>query len=559
MKKSLIPLTMSLVCLLVLVILTGCGTGSTPSTTSVTSSSTTTTPTSQTSAAPTSGTSVAPTSKTSIAPTQAATTTTIAAGAKYGGTLRVIQDVDPSMGNIGFPPKQVSSSTGHYWWDGLLRDEFDGTMAPALATSWDIDTAAQSVTFHLRKGVKFSDGTDFNAQAVKWMYDLDIAAKKVALWKSVDLIDDYTVKVNLNKWTNVVLRTFESNVIVSPTAYQKNGEEWMRKNPVGTGPFKLVKYVQDTSLIMERNPDYWEKGKPYLDRIEVTYIPDPTTRKLAMQTGVGDITWVELGKEAAEFMAFGNVEVRCPPQAISNIVFDDLNADSPYYDKRVREAVEYAIDKEWLAKNLGYGLQQAPYQLVPRGYLCYDPNATGRKYDTEKAKALLAEAGYPNGFKTELIPSANGLNRDVWVKVQSDLSKVGIQADLKFLEISKFNEYRNFSTWKNAIIAETMPGWPNTNVGIDMMYAPAVSFFKSMDKNRPDWVAAYEASVASAKVDPELVKKACRVLYNDNASVIPIYECGRGYAYYPYVKGTDFTSRASYFAYWERQDVWIDK
>jgi ABC-type transport system substrate-binding protein len=120
-----------------------------------------------------------------------------AAKPKAGGTFTFLSDSSPSAGNIGWPPTAFTMVPQYMMYNSLVKAWWDGTITEDLATSWDIDSKAPAVTFHLRKGVKFHDGTDFNAQAVKYNFDLMIQAKKRPDWKSVDVIDDFTVKVNL--------------------------------------------------------------------------------------------------------------------------------------------------------------------------------------------------------------------------------------------------------------------------------------------------------------------------------------------------------------------------
>jgi len=486
--------------------------------------------------------------------------TTPAAGTpKYGGTLHFVGDTGPGA-TLGWAPEIFTAVTHWFVYNGLVKDWWDGRITPDLAESWEVDNSANpSITFKLRKGVKFHDGTELNADAVKFSYDGMIEAKKRPLWKSIEVIDEYTVKVNLTKYDNTILRSFESEVITSPTAFAKNGIEWMRKNPIGTGPFKFVKYDQDTLMVGEKNNDYWEAGKPYLDRIETVYIPDKTTKKAAMQSGQGDVALVELGKETFDYKAMKMFDVLDRPQATTFMIFDDLNKDSPFINQKVREAVAYAIDNEWIAKNLGFGEWKTTEQLPPRGNRSFEEGYTGRAHDVAKAKALLAEAGYPNGLQTQLLPNPEGVNRDIWVAIQSQLAEAGIKADLQFLEGAKYTDLRHGSGWQNAIVADTIPSWGNYNVSIDMMFGPeAVQFFPSMDKARDNWVSAINASKVADPVDLELLKKSLHVLY-DNASVIPVNESGRCYVSKPYVKGAGFGERGAYFWAWAMEDVWLDK
>lgn len=486
------------------------------------------------------------------APTQAATPKP-----KSGGKFVFIADRSPA-GNIGWLPDTFTMVPQYMMFNSLVKAWWDGSVTPELAASWDIDTKAPSITFHLRKDVKFHDGTDFNAQAVKFNFDPLIAAKKRADWKSVEVIDDYTVRVNLNVWRNTILQAFDGNNMASPTAVQKNGIDWIKLNPVGTGPFTFVSFRQDDRMVMKKNPNYFLSGLPYVEDYEIRYVPDYFTRKSAMQRKDGDMMLVEFGKEAADFKDMQGVNMFVQPQATAFILFDDKNTDSPFYDKRVREAVDYAIDRKWLADNLGFGYWQPCYQLTPRNNDAFIPDYKGRQYDPAKAKQLLAEAGYPNGFKTELLPNPTALIKDTWVAVQSQLAKVGIDAELKFLEVAKFNEYRNTGTWKNAIVADNIPSYGNMNQSLVQMFAPDAEFYKSMDKARPNWVEAITAASNAENYDAKLTMKASQALY-DNVTVVPIAEGGRGTVYQTYVMDGGFGKRGAYFWAWNWENFWLNK
>jgi peptide/nickel transport system substrate-binding protein len=476
---------------------------------------------------------------------------------KAGGKFTFISDRSPA-GNIGWPPETFTMVPQYYLYNSLVKAWWNGDITADLATSWEVDPKAPSITFHLRKGVKFHDGSDFNAKVVKFNYDPMIEAKKRSDWKSVEVIDDYTVRLNLTNWRNTILSSMDGNPVVSQVAVEKNGKDWIKLNPVGTGPFQFVSFVQDDRMVLKKNPNYWDTGLPYFDTIEIIYVPDYITRKAAMQKKEGDMMLVEFGKEAADFSQMKNIELFVQPQATAYMLFDDLNSDSPFYNQKVREAVDYAIDRKWLADNLGFGYWQPCYQLQPRNNVAYNPNYKGREYDVAKAKQLLTDAGYPTGFKTELLPNPTSLNKDLWVAIQSQLAKVGIDASLKFLEVAKFDEYRNTGTWKNAILGDNMPAYGNMNQSIVQNFDPGAEFYKSMNKARPDFVEAVNAASMNTTYDSALTRKAFESLYT-NASVVPVAEGGRGYVFQSYVKDGGYGKRGAYFWAWDWEHAWLDK
>ena len=372
------------------------------------------------------------------------TSTTSTITPKYGGTLKSIWLSAES--NIGWPVEMSmgnSATIVQVCLETLLRGDNKGNLYPWLAESYKIDDGLKFITFNLRKGVKFHDGNDFNANVAKWNLDNYIDAKAESNWASVDILSDYVIRVNFTEWNNTLPVSFGdaptvTAYMVSKTAFDKNGIDWMRQNPVGTGPFKFESFQLDVGMKLVKNNDYWLKGKPYLDRMEYTFIVDPVTRKMnAIDT---DTSIISTAKEAADMEALG-LTTKTLISANQVLVPDTANADSPWANMKVREAVEYAIDREAIAKAFGHGYLQAPYQIPPRYSLAYDSNFTlGRKTDTGKAKQLLAEGGVPDGFKTTIIVCP-GVDRDIPTALQADLAKIGIQADLDFPEVGKWATY----------------------------------------------------------------------------------------------------------------------
>jgi ABC-type transport system substrate-binding protein len=296
-----------------------------------------------------------------------------------------------------------------------------------------------------------------------------------------------------------------------------------------------------------KNPDYWVKGKPYMDGIESIYVADPTTQRLFAESGQGDILDIlNLGKEAADFAKMG-FTVKTDMNANGVLVPDSAHADSIWSNKQVREAVEYAIDREAIAKGLGYGYLQAPNQIPPRDSLAYDPDfPLARSYNPEKAKQLLAEAGYPNGFKTTII-AAPMFSRDLAVAVQADLAKVGIQVELDFPDIGKYMTYVGPAAyWHNAMIFMPLPSHEPTFIEalrfMDFLWGP--NWLKT-----PEIIQAYQSALSAPVPDPKLAR-AVTDLITKEALVIPACEIGMGRGDRPYVFA-DFSHKY--------EDWWMNK
>jgi len=201
-----------------------------------------------------------------------------AAEPQYGGVMKII-DVSEGAQPIGAPweVRGVDSNLMKPAVESLIREDINGGYHPWLATGWKIDQAKNTITLSLRQGVKFHDGTDFNAKATKRCIDQAIEAKQVKGFLSVDVVDDYTVRINVDTYQNNYLNLLAGSPCnpVSPSAFEKKGKEWAMWHPVGTGPFKFVSFDRGSKVTYTRWEGYWQKGRPYLDGIPVSSYQRP--------------------------------------------------------------------------------------------------------------------------------------------------------------------------------------------------------------------------------------------------------------------------------------------
>jgi peptide/nickel transport system substrate-binding protein len=570
LRKVIIPLVIVLICAFVI---TGCGGGTTTTTPPPTSSTSAATQPAVTTTAPataavtTSATKPAATSPSStfsaatLAPTSTSQATNTAA--KKGGIVRVIDPTAPGT-PIGAPWETSGGSVlcMQLSLQFPLKEQLDGSLTPNLFTSYDMVTDPNnlSITFHLQKGVKFHDGTDFNAQAVKWCFEKQKASNMYAsvttYWKSLEVIDDYTLKINYTALFNRSTRSFADSVtyIVSPTAFEKNGIDWMRWHMVGTGPFIQKDFQRDVSLTTVRNPDYWEKGLPYLDGVTYLFVADEMTRVALFKSGGGEILNTNGNGRVAQEMAAAGYPIITQDGGANVLVPDSLNADSPWSNLKVRQAAEYAIDKDSIAKTFGYGYFKVASQINSSASPAYSKDLPGRNYDPAKAKALLTEAGYPNGFKTRII-TANTSNMNIVASLQSYLGKVGIQCDIESAESSKYQAYTS-GTWKNAVIFNPLMQWANPTVAFNFFFGTPTSWFQSLSK--PDgWKDAVAAAATSPKLDPALCQKVEKMAYDD-AMVIPLYFSTSMWAVTPNVQDSYLGTRGAN-TWWEPQLTWLSK
>jgi len=397
------------------------------------------------------------------------------AAPQYGGILRIVEDFRITF--LGYPQKMTAG------WvkraaapaiETLLRIDEQGRIGPWLATDYKTDPKAANITLTLRKGVKFHDGTDFNAEAVKWNLDQAISAKQFGsvLINSVDGVDPYTVRINLKQWDNTVLGMLGYSYIammISPTAFKKNGEEWCANNPVGTGPFQFVSWEKDLKITYKKFDGYWQKGKPYLDGIEYLFVADQVVAGLGFKRGETHVLVTPLPEDLVSYEKEGYVvtgTVRTYSSPNGAAIPDAANPKSPFADLRVRQAAQHAIDGKAMVEAVLYGRGEVATQWVYKGHPAHNPDIVGYPYNPAKAKQLLAEAGYPNGFKTKYMYFTGRNYQQMAVALAGQLRKVGIEVELVPLTIARVLPIMfSGGTWEGLIYAGPPP-WPDFAAGL---------------------------------------------------------------------------------------------
>jgi ABC-type transport system substrate-binding protein len=369
------------------------------------------------------------------------------------------------------------------------------------------------------------------------------------------MLDDYTVRVNLNEWRNTVPLSFCEGIapvlMISKEAYDKNGPEWVKSNPVGTGPFKFVSFTPDVGFKAEKFPDYWVEGKPYLDGIEITFVADQTTAEMLVKTGQVDFAGASL-RLAAEYEEMG-LTVVTATEASWVLVPDTGHLDSPWANQKVREAAEYAIDRDTIAEAFFYGYAKAPNQIPPPSAQTYNPNFPySRDYNAEKAKQLLIEAGYPGGFDTTII-CFPAIDEDIALAIQADLKKVGIIADLEYTDFGKWLTYFSpmSSAPNNSLLYLPIPGF-DSNYVTTMQFI--MSMFSQSWERTPEWVKAVQAAMAPLTPEVELTR-ACTDIISRDALLIPVHLGVQARVAQPNVM-FKFAERG-YVLYWNMEDAWI--
>jgi peptide/nickel transport system substrate-binding protein len=335
-------------------------------------------------------------------------------------------------------------------YDSLIYLDESGTVYPGLALSWTFSNSNKSVTFKLRPNVKFHDGTPFNAEVVRFTVErhLSKATASPTSWMlgpldHVEVIDDLTVAYHYKDpfvalWVGL---SYSYCAPISPAAVKKYGEQFGR-NPVGTGPFKFVKWEPDHGITLARNdehtwatPMYSNKGAAYLEGATYVVIPEDATRLAALQSGAVDVITgtdsVPVDK-IAELKHMQGIEVYTRPAV--GVYYSYINTKiKPLDDVRVRKAINYAIDKQKIIALVLDGNGKPAYSPVGSAFAYYNPacEKIGYDHDPAKAKALLKEAGQDAGFTVDYFVIDSPVYRRVAEVVQQDLAAVNIQVKIQ--------------------------------------------------------------------------------------------------------------------------------
>jgi len=412
--------------------------------------------------------------------------------------------------------------------ESLGRVDAEGNVYGWLADSFDVDVDNLAVTIKLKEGIKFSDGSDFNADAVIWNFDkMEEGGKESELGnpKSYEKLDDYTVKLNYESWANNWETVLGEVYIYCPKAFEDNGEDWASINAVGTGPYIMTEYVPQDHISYKKNENYWIEGKPYLDSLDIVFMTDITTQQAAFMNGEINLLSTNDATLTQTLMASGfeNAAAQAPDLgSIKYIMFASGDKDSPFSNLDVRQAVMHAIDWDGYVQSLTGGLGIKTSQFGVPGAWSYDDTVEFPEYNVETAKKMLSDAGYPDGFDTVISTISN--NNNIATLLQASLKEIGINAEIKIIETSDFNSQKKEGTYEGGIITgQGASKMDFTNNYIRLYSSQGVNYLNMMDHPQDYEDALFGAREATDLDEKkELLKTASRKLTNEYALVVPV-------------------------------------
>ncbi|MDP5292597.1 ABC transporter substrate-binding protein [Oceanimonas sp. CHS3-5] len=460
--------------------------------------------------------------------------------------ITIAYDADPVSMD---PHEQLSGATlemSHLVFDPLVRWTKDFKFEPRLAEKWErVDD--NTMRFHLRQGVKFHSGNDFTADDVVWTFNrLKTSPDFKAIFEpfaEAKKVDEHTVDLVTKGPFPLVLNTvtylfpMDSQFYSGTTEDGKNksevvkhGSSFASTNPSGTGPFKLKFRQQGVKVEYERNADYWDKNSPgNVDNMTLVPIKEDATRVAALLAG--DVDFIKPVSPNDHKRVQSASDVKLVTESGTRIITFQLNQDrfEPFRDVRVRQAVNYAINQEGIVKRIMRGFGTTAGQQAPAGYVGHNPDLVPR-YDLDKAKALMAEAGYADGFKLSMIAPNNRYVNDYRIAeaVKAMLARINIDAELKTLPVAQY-----WPEFDKCAADMLMIGW-HSDTEDTANFSEFLTMTRNEETGRGQYNCGHYANpeldrlIEDANVETDgakretMLQQAEKILY-DNAAFVPLH------------------------------------
>jgi peptide/nickel transport system substrate-binding protein len=416
----------------------------------------------------------------------------------------------------------VTSSAG---WDvhvlslayaGLTKENEQGNAVPALAESWAYSQQGSRITFKLRAGLKFSDGTPLDATAVKKSIERgrdapkSLIASQLANVKTVSAPDAVTVVLDLTAPNYQIPNLFagKTGMVVNPAAFESNAAGLATK-PAGAGPYTLTSYVQNSQATLKRNPTYWDAGEIKVENFQLYPLPDAATVIAGLQSGRYNVAQIP-GSQVAAAKAAG-LEVQVIPSLVVAVL--DVNiTKAPFDDPNVVQALKFAVDRAALLKTQQFGIGEVAYQPFPKGYVGYNPALEGiYAYDPAKARQLLAKSKYGTGTPVTITASGPGTLAQ---QLQAQLQAVGFKATIETIPSAQATQII-YIQHSRALAVDAFAGRDSTAQAFQVLFGPQ-GLLNPGRITTPELAAAVQKVVETPLEDP----KYAQVVQDATASAV---------------------------------------
>ena len=453
--------------------------------------------------------------------------------------VRINMESEPDNVDPWLSAASDTEAVFHNVFEGLVLFDETGALIPGLAESWDISDDGLTYTFHLRDDVTFHNGKAFSAEDVVYTYESlsglggeEALSSKFKNLTSVEAVDDYTVTMTLAEADAAFLQY--TRVAVLPKGYEDQSSA-----PVGTGPFVFEKYVPGQMVVLEKNEDYYDESRmPKIDEAQIYIMGDDSAVLTALQSGQLDAGIVYA--DSADYLT-GDFTVNSSPQNMVQL-FALNNSATPFDDVRVRQAFEYAVNKDQIIDGVfaGYATELYSNFSPVMSYFYNDELEDVYTYDVDKAKELMAEAGYEDGFDiTITVPSNYQKHIDTAQVIAQQLKQINVNATIEPVEWGQWLE----QVYTNADYQTTVVGLTGKLDPNDILGRYVSDYAKNFMKyNNPDYDKLIEeAKTASDEERVELFKE-CQKMLTDDAAAVWICDPNaiavtrsdlKGYTFYP--------------------------
>jgi peptide/nickel transport system substrate-binding protein len=432
---------------------------------------------------------------------------------------------------------------------------------PELAEKWDFSADGRTMTLKLRRGVKFHSGREFTAEDVRFCVQFASTDESSTIRQlysaitSVEVPDKYTAVLKFQNVNPSIFDLLDMLYIIDREAVKD-----LAKTAVGTGPFRLERYLPNDRVEFAAFKDYWEKGKPYLDRCVVRQIPDLASLTINLESGEVDCIWMPNYIDHLRLQQAGGrfvTDIGAPSEAVFNLA---INCQAePFTNKKVRQAMAWSIDRARFCKAVLRGLVEPTCLMWPPHSWAFFKDLEGKiGFDLDRARDLLKEVGLEKGFQTEILTSSKrsfGMG-DIAQILQADLKKIGVNAKVTDLESGLWD-----ARWNKGDFLMTIHTYGRASRDPGSLLTGAKIWYTAKNGgptrfDSPEWDGL--ASDVQSGLDREKRKGLCRKIQEmalDECFTNPIAPQQRTWAYWDYVKGFGYNlDNSAYFA-----DIWLDR
>lgn len=417
------------------------------------------------------------------------------------------------------------------YYSGLLRFTSDNQVEGDLAERWEVSDDGLTYTFYLRPDLKFADGSPILPEDWEWSLNRARNEENGIWWFTLEAIDtleatEETVTFNLKQpYVPFLYSLALFNSVVMPKAQVEAAGGWEKfmEQPIGAGPYIMTEWLRGDSMTLVKNPNYWEADRVKVDEIILKTIPDDNTRILALQAGEVDAINYAPFNRVKDLEKDPNLNITYFPSTFTQMInFNQRNA--PFDDVRVREALCYALDKQAMINNINFGVGEVATTFRPRGSLYYNDELEGWPFDLEKAKSLLEEAGYGDGFELTMnTRQGREAYQQIATLAQAMWAPLGIEVEINPLETGLY-----YDNYYNNNFEVQINGWtddipdPSQQTNYYMVFATAESVHSGFQSDEADQLAAD----ALSETDPakrEQMYKRLQEIFNENTPLCPLW------------------------------------